>query len=411
VKRQIEISCTGADLVEIGKLENFQGNLKKLSKDNLAKLKKEILQNGFSEPISVWKNEDKFYILNGHQRVRTLLHMAEDHEIPKIPINYVDAKNIKEAKRKVLALTSQYGEMTNEGLFQFMNDSSIEWSEIKDSFRFPEIDFNHFEKEKFSPAIIEDEAPEPPQNPVSKLGDWWGLGDNLLYCGDCSDVGGFETDLLFTDPPYGVSYADKNEFLNSIDKGNGNQSKIENDHKSKEEMAIFWAEKFTKIRILLKNGASYYITGPQGGDLLLLLESIRDAGFPLRHMLVWAKNNHVLGRSDYHYKHEPIIYGWLGTHKFYGGRGENSLWQIDKPQKAKEHPTMKPVALYARGIGNSSKEGDWVLDPFAGSGTCMIASQQLGRRNLSIELEPKYCDVIIERWQNLTGGKAVKKTS
>jgi len=137
--------------------------------------------------------------------------------------------------------------------------------------------------------------------------------------------------------------------------------------------------------------------------------SIRDAKFLLKHAIIWAKNNHVLGRSDYHYKHEPILYGWKpgAGHKFYGGTGETSLWEIDRPSQSKLHPTMKPVALFERPVKNSSQTGERVYDPFLGSGTTMIACETLGRRCLGMEIDPRYVDVVVRRWEEFTGQKAV----
>ncbi len=260
---------------------------------------------------------------------------------------------------------------------------------------------------------------EPPVEIETSIqrGDLFRLGRHRLLCGDSTsaeDVGrlmdGKKADLLLTDPPYGVSYASKNEFLNALDKGNRVQTEIENDHKKPEEMSAFWIAAFTTAREHMRPGASYYVTSPQGGDLLLLLLlALKEGGFPLRHMLVWAKNNHVLGRSDYHYKHEPILYGWVeGAHTFYGGHSETSLWPIDKPHKSDLHPTMKPVALFAKAIENSTKSGETVLDPFLGSGTTLVACEQLGRTCYDMEISPQYCQVIIDRWEKLTGQKAEK---
>lgn len=260
---------------------------------------------------------------------------------------------------------------------------------------------------------------EPPAEIETSIqrGDLFRLGRHRLLCGDSTSaedvarlMDGKKADLLLTDPPYGVSYASKNEFLNSIGKGNHVQIAIENDHKKPEEMSAFWVATFTTVREHMRPGASYYVTGPQGGDLLLLLLlALKEGGFPLRHMLVWAKNNHVLGRSDYHYKHEPIIYGWVeGAHTFYGGHSETSLWSIDKPHKSDLHPTMKPVALFAKAVENSTKSGETVLDPFLGSGTTLIACEQLGRTCYGMEISPQYCQVIIDRWEKLTGQKAEK---
>ncbi len=267
------------------------------------------------------------------------------------------------------------------------------------------------------PEVAEDNF-EPPAEIETDIqrGDLFLLGRHRLLCGDSTsaeDVGrlmdGEKADLLLTDPPYGVSYASKNEFLNALDEGNRVQTEIENDHKKPEEMSAFWIAAFTTAREHMRPGASYYVTGPQGGDLLLLLLALKEGGFPLRHMLVWAKNNHVLGRSDYHYKHEPILYGWVeGAHTFYGGHSETSLWPIDKPHKSDLHPTMKPVALFAKAIENSTKSGEGILDPFLGSGTTLVACEQLGRTCYGMEISPQYCQVIIDRWEKLTGQKAEK---
>lgn len=233
-----------------------------------------------------------------------------------------------------------------------------------------------------------------------------------LACGDCREeaplaavMGDEQYHLLITDPPYGVSYGAKNEFLNAIARGNLIQTPIVGDQESPEDMSAFWLAAFKTVRQYARPGASYYTTGPQVGDLLLLLLALRDSGFPLRHMLIWAKNNHVLGRSDYHYKHEPIIYGWVegAGHHFYGGAGETSLWEIDKPFRSDLHPTTKPLELYERAIRNSSQPGEIVLDPFAGSGTVLVGCERWGRRGRAIDVAPSYCAVALQRMQDACG--------
>lgn len=169
IQKVIEIKCTGADALDIKDIEPFQGNLKDLSKENYEKLKKEIFELGFSEPISVWKNKEKIYCLNGHQRLRTLRMMQEEGVlVPKIPVNYIQSKDIKEAKKKVLALTSQYGNMTSEGLYEFMNDSGLTMEEISASFRFPEIDLAVFNSEFFTETLSEEDAFENLKNSSHK---------------------------------------------------------------------------------------------------------------------------------------------------------------------------------------------------------------------------------------------------
>ena len=222
-------------------------------------------------------------------------------------------------------------------------------------------------------------------------------------------MGVAEADMVFTDPPYGVSYTDKNEFLNRIDNAERLVNPIENDSKSPDEMADFWTKAFNVLAACTKEKMTYYITAPQGGDLLLLLQSIANSPLGLKHMLIWNKNNHVLGRCDYNYKHEPIIYGWKkkGTHTFYGqGKFKTTVWDIPKPLRSDLHPTMKPIERVANCILDGSKKGDVVLDIFGGSGTTLIAAEQTGRRCYMMEIDPHYCDVIIARWEKETGEKA-----
>ena len=142
---------------------------------------------------------------------------------------------------------------------------------------------------------------------------------------------------------------------------------------------------------------------------MMMMMMIAAAGWQVKHELIWVKNNHVLGRTDYFYKHEPILFGWAKTHKFYGkGEFNKSVWEIDKPSKSDLHPTMKPIRLIANALQNSSKENDLIIDFFGGSGSTLIACEQLGRKCYMMEIDPKYCDVIVKRWENLTGRKAVR---
>jgi len=264
----------------------------------------------------------------------------------------------------------------------------------------------------------EDEAPAPPSRPVSKLGDIWTFGKHTLLCGSCEGllaiVGERCAKIMVTDPPYGVSYAGKNKFLNAIGNGNRIQTPIAGDHMAPQETLEFLARCFLSIRPLLLPGAAYYVTSPQGGEMqMVMMQALSRGGFPLRHQLIWAKNGIVFGRSDYHYQHEPILYGWVdgAAHHAVSDRTETSLWQIDKPRESTLHPTMKPVELYRRAIRNSSDRGDTLLDPFGGSGTAWIAAHELDRVCVGSEISPAYCDVIVERWQLHTGEKATRKRS
>jgi len=262
--------------------------------------------------------------------------------------------------------------------------------------------------------VVEDEVPEPPPEPVTKTGDLWILGEHRVMCGDSTkaeDVGrlmdGAKAQLVITDPPYGVSYAEKNAFLNAFDKGNHNQTKIENDHLNKKETQAMWGAAFKNMADAMGLGAVVYCFMPQGGDQMMMMMMMMEGGIEPKHELIWLKNNHVLGRSDYNYKHEPILYAWKkGGHKFYGDFS-TSVIECNKPHASKLHSTMKPVELIAILAKNSSQIGETIYDPFLGSGTTLIAAEQLGRQCYGMEISPAYCDVIVKRWETLTGKKAM----
>ncbi len=266
--------------------------------------------------------------------------------------------------------------------------------------------------------VGEDEVPDPDEvEPRVKRGEVWKLGRHYLYCGDSTDeekikefLGDRVIDLLITDPPYGVSYADKNKRLNAISSGNHIQTPIENDHLTPETIADeLWLPVFKVMYAIAKPGCPYYVFSPQGGELMMMMMMmLQKAGWLLKHSLIWVKNNHVLGGADYHYKHEPALYGWKpgAGHYFIDSRSETSVWEFDKPLVNDLHPTMKPVKLIAYAMENSSRGKEIVFDAFLGSGTTLIAAEQCDRTCYGVELSENYCDVTIERWENLTGGKA-----
>lgn len=248
-------------------------------------------------------------------------------------------------------------------------------------------------------------------------GDIWRLGEHRLMCGDSTDeaaikrlMDGDKADMVFTDPPYGVSIGDKNAALNSVQKAGRCCKNIENDTLSADELYPILVKAMTNARLSCKEDACYFVTSPQGGELGLMM-MMKDAGLPVRHMLIWEKNSATfsLGRLDYDYQHEPIFYTWTKKHHNYRkGQYRTTIWKYDKPRKCDLHPTMKPVELVANCLNDATKAGDIALDVFGGSGTTMIACEQLGRRARLIELDPHYCDVIIARWEKFTGMTAEK---
>lgn len=258
---------------------------------------------------------------------------------------------------------------------------------------------------------------------LCKPGDVWQLGQHRLMCGDSIDLqqvktlmGGVKCDLLITDPPYGVAIGDKNKLLQEM-VGGSNQvtENIKNDNISVEELYKILQKAMENARLSAKNDASYFVFSPAGGDMgLMMMMMMRDAGLTVRHQLVWNKNiaTFSLGRLDYDYKHEAIMYTWTDKHHNYReGPFRNTVWDVDKPTNCDLHPTMKPIELLSAMMLDTTKEGDIILDLFGGSGSTMIAAEQLERKAYLMELDPHYCDVIIARWEKLTGQKAVKLTN
>ena len=249
-----------------------------------------------------------------------------------------------------------------------------------------------------------DEAPEPPAEPISKPGDLWICGEHRVLCGDArvlADVekvlGGELADMCFTDSPYNVNYSTK-------DKKRSKSRPMLNDSLG-EEFGAFLYDACVNILTVTK-GAVYMCMS--SSELDTLQKAFREAGGKWSTFVIWAKNTFTLGRSDYQRQYEPILYGWKqGTdHYWCGDRDQGDVWFFDKPAKNDLHPTMKPVALVERAIRNSSKSRDIVLDPFGGSGTTLIAAERTGRRARLIELDPKYADVIVQRWQDQAGRTA-----
>lgn len=253
-----------------------------------------------------------------------------------------------------------------------------------------------------------------------KPGDVWQLGDHRLMCGDSTDLetvkslmGGVLADMVFTDPPYGVAIGSKNKALDAAGVGSGRiKEDITNDTLPVDDLYKVLQRAMENVRESCKDDASYYVCAPPGGDMgLMMMMMMRDAGLTVRHQIVWNKNSATfsLGRLDYDYKHEAIMYTWTKKHHNYrAGEFRTSVWDIDKPLRNDLHPTMKPLALIEGALKDGTKEGDVVLDAFGGSGSTLIACEQLGRRCYMMEIDPHYCDVILARWEKLTGRQAEK---
>jgi DNA modification methylase len=255
----------------------------------------------------------------------------------------------------------------------------------------------------------EDAAPEVPVTPVSKPGDVWIMGKHRLLCGDSTDDASYDTLLgtervamIFQDPPYNVDYANT-----AKDKLRGTNRPILNDNLG-DGFQDFLLAAF-KPALARCNGAVY--VAMSSSELDTLQSAFRAAGGKWSTFIIWAKNTFTLGRSDYQRQYEPILYGWPegATRHWCGDRDQGDVWHFNKPRVNDLHPTMKPVELVERAIRNSSRPGDVVLDPFGGSGTTLIAAEKSGRQARLIELDPKYVDVIVRRWQEYAGSQAVRE--
>lgn len=262
-----------------------------------------------------------------------------------------------------------------------------------------------------------DDVPPIPDEPVTKPGDLWLLGEHRLLCGDATSaddvaalMGGALAELLWTDPPYGVAVGDKNKWLNSIAPSNRVEENLANDTLGEAPLLAMLRSAFANAVEVCTAGAAWYVAAPAVPLHVLFGQALKDLGI-WRQTIQWVKNNATFAPMgvDYHWQAEPIFYGWLpnAAHRYRGGRQQTTVWEIDRPQKSPEHPTMKPIELVERSVANSSDAGQIVLDPFLGSGTTLIACERLGRRCYAIEIEPRYVDVAVKRWENFTGRKAV----
>jgi site-specific DNA-methyltransferase (adenine-specific) len=251
----------------------------------------------------------------------------------------------------------------------------------------------------------EDAVPEAPAEPVSVLGDVWALGRHRLMCGDSTSVDHLQqlcdgqlVDMWITDPPYNVAYEGKTK----------DALTIKNDKMKDELFRQFLRDAYVAANAVMKAGAVFYIwhADSEGYNFR---GAAKDAGWTVRQCLIWKKQTMVMGRQDYHWKHEPCLYGWKdgAAHLWATDRKQTTILEFDRPSKNTEHPTMKPVELFEYQILNNTKGSDLVLDSFSGSGTTAIACEKNGRNARLMELDPKYCDVIIKRWQDFTGQEAV----
>lgn len=412
--------------LDIDELVPFQGDLKTLTEERYAALCQEIIERKFSYAFHAWGNapDGKNYISDGHQRHRVLARMrSEGWRIPKMPVVLIDAVDETEFRMKLLSAVAQYGQVDRQGLYEFAELGGLP-IEVVERYPLPELDMADFRAEFYDEDDTGkngdgNDAPPAPAIPKTRVGDLWELGRHRLLCGSSLDPAHVarvmktpleRADLVFTDPPYGVSYqkdmsAEEAEARNRRKDG----KEVANDELTDEQLQAFLA---SAIRAWpLRPGGVFYMCAPAGRSEIFFRLALIDAGHALREAIVWAKDQFVFGRQDYHWRHESILYGWRegAAHYFIDDRTQDTVWEIPRPKRSEEHPTMKPVELVERALRNSTLRDQVVFDGFAGSGTTLIAAEGTGRQARVIELMPAYCDVVLQRYRDLTGTDPVRQ--
>lgn len=387
-------------LISIDELIPYANNARTHSKEQINKIRSSLREFGFVNPVLIDKDKN---IIAGHGRVTA----AKEEGIKEVPCVLVE--HLTEAQKKAyiiadnkLALDAGWD---NELLaLELENLKELDFDVELTGFNAAEIEdlFSQVhDKDVEDDDFDADAALEEIDEPVSKQGDIWILGKHRLICGDSTKaetyeklMGGKKANLCVTDPPYNVNYT----------AGRENERKIKNDHMEDKNFYEFLLAAFKNIFTALDDGAGAYIFHADT-EGLNFRKAFKDAGFHLANVCIWAKQSLVLGRSDYQWQHEPILYGWkpTGKHRWYADRKQTTIWNFDRPAKSELHPTMKPVPLVAYPIQNSSMRNCIVLEPFAGSGSTIIACEQTGRICYGIELDEKYCDVIVKRYIETTG--------
>jgi len=385
--------------VAVDKLIPYAKNSRTHSPEQVGQIAASIKEFGFRNPILV----DGVGIIAGHGR----LMAAQKLGLDKVPT--IDCSDMTESQKKAYIIADNKLAM-NAGWDNAM--LTIELKDLEDEgfdlalLGFDDKELNALLEPEITKGLTDEDAvPETPIEPKTKLGDIYILGDHRLMCGDSTSITDIEklinkqpVDMTLTDPPYNVAYegATKEKLT------------IINDSMGNDEFRQFLRDAFVAADTVMKQGAVFYIwhADSEGYNFR---GACSDAGWKVRQCLIWKKSSLVMGRQDYHWMHEPCLYGWKdgAAHLWSADRKQTTILEFNKPSRNGEHPTMKPVELFEYQMLNNTKGGDIVLDSFGGSGTTLIAAEKHGRYARIMELDPKYCDVIVKRWEDFTGKKAV----
>lgn len=388
------------EYVPVADLIPYAANSRTHSDVQVTQIAASIREFGFTNPILV---NGENTIIAGHGRLMAAKKLGLD-EVPVISLDH-----LSKAQQKALVIADNQLAL-NAGWDIDMLKVEIEGLQLEDF----DLDLLGFD-DKFLDGLLEpepadgltdeDAVPEVPETPKTVLGDVWVLGNHRLMCGDSTSVDALEkltesrlVDMWLTDPPYNVAY----------EGGTKEKLTIQNDSMGDDDFRQFLRDAYVAADAVMKPGAVFYIwhADLEGYNFR---GAARDAGWQVRQCLIWRKSSLVMGRQDYHWKHEPCLYGWKegAAHLWAADRKQTTILEFDKPSRNGEHPTMKPVELFEYQMLNNTKGADIVLDSFGGSGTTVIAAEKHGRHARIMELDPKYCDVIIKRWQDFTGQEAI----
>jgi DNA modification methylase len=388
------------------KLVPYARNARTHSEEQVAQIAASIVEFGFTNPILAGSDG---VIVAGHGRLAAAQKLGLD-TVPVVVLDHLTPTQ----RRALIIADNRIAE--NAGWDDAMLRIELQ-SLQEDGFN---LDITGFDGDALAEIMAgeettvdgqtdDDAVPEVPVTPISRPGDVWELGNHRVLCGDATDPASYDAlmadaqaDMVFTDPPYNVDYANS-----AKDKMRGKDRPILNDNLGDGFYDFLLA---ALAPMLVRCAGATYIA-MSSSELDTLQQAFRAAGGKWSTFIIWAKNTFTLGRADYQRQYEPILYGWPeGQNRHWcGDRDQGDVWNIKKPQKNDLHPTMKPVELVERAIRNSSRPGDIVLDPFGGSGTTLIAAEKSGRIGWLIELDPKYVDVIVRRWQDWTGQEAYRE--
>jgi DNA modification methylase len=369
--------------VKISEIKANSKNPRIIKDDKFKKLVQSIRE--FPEmlekrPLVCFTDVDgKYVVLGGNMRLKA----AHEVGLKELPIVLADDWTQEQRDEFLIKDNVGFGEW--------------DWDQLANEWDADKLDEWGLDVPNFDTEVLEAEEDDfdttPPEDPITVLGDLYEIGEHRLLCGDSTDsdqvaklMNGQKADMIHTDPPYNIDY----------EGGSKKREKIAND--KLDDFPKFLYDVYTTLATALKKGGAIYVWHASS-ETHNFIQQFLNAGFLFKSYIVWNKNNSTFGRSDYHWKHEPCIYGWLdgASHKWCGDRKQTTVWDIDRPSRSDQHPTMKPIPLCSKPLENSSDIGDIILDVFLGSGSTMVASHQLKRKCYGMELDPKYCDVIVNR--------------